>query len=457
MAEKISEAKERVLKLLDAKSFVEVNEKSDLGVICGYGTIKDRPVCVFSQNGDVFSGAFSVENCEKICNIIDVALKTGVPIIGFYDSIGAKLQEDIKVLKSINKLIKKIANASGVIPQIAVISGSAVGIAGFMATLSDFIFMIKSKSKMFINGPQVVTSITGKEVTAEEIGGSDFHFGKTGTCHIIVDSEDDVISKVKNVIAFLPDNNLSDIEIIEADDRNRDIQTSDIRDIRPLISEICDDSIFCELQSNFAENIIIGFGRIGGRGCGIVANNEYINNGKLDIDGMDKAYKFVKFCDAFNMPIITLINSDGFEVSLKEEEAGLAKKGAKVIFAYADATVPKIDVIVGKSFGGSSLMLGAGADITLAWDSAKIALLDPKTAANILYSEEIAAEEDPVSFREIKAKEYLDNFATAEHAEIEGFIDSVINYRDTRKRIISSLDLFLSKREIKPVRKHGTL
>lgn len=451
--EVISEAKKRISGLLDLGSFIEIDELANDGVIAGYGTVVNRPVCVFAQDNSIMSGAITAKNCEKICKVIDMAIKTGVPIIGFYDSMGAKIDEGANVFVGLEKVLAKLANASGVIPQIAVVAGTVTGIATFAVSFSDFVFMIENKSKMFINGPQGLTANTGIDVTAESIGGTDVHFTKTGSCQFACKDEEYCLGKVKELLGFLPDNNLVDSDIIESDDINRvcDELLEDGIDAKQIINSICDENKFFEVNSGFAENIIIGLARVGGRVSGIVASNE----GKLNISGIEKATKFVRFCDAFNIPIITLIDNDGFEESLEEELGGLVKKSARLLFAYADATVPKINIIYGKAFSGANLMLGTSSDMVLAWDNSKISVVEPIKAVNILFNEEITNAESPVEFRENKLKEYMESNALPKNAS--GFIDAVISPVDTRKRIISALEMFSSKREIKGIRKHESI
>lgn len=451
--EAITEAKKRVLNLLDLGSFIEIDELKEDGVIAGYGTILSRPVCVFSQDSSVMNGAITSKNCEKICKIIDMAIKTGVMLIGFYDSIGSKIDEGTDVFIGLQKVLSKLANASGVIPQISVIAGSVTGIATFAASFSDFVFMIKDKSKMFINGPQVLTAATGKDVTVDGIGGADVHFNKTGVCQFICENDEKCLNEVKELISYLPDNNLVDAEIIESDDFNRicDELLEDDADARKVINSICDCNKFLEVSSGFAKSVIIGFARIGGRVLGIVATGE----DKIDIAGAKKASKFVRFCDAFNIPVVTLIDNDGFRSLVEEELNGLVKESARLLFAYSDATVPKVNIIYGKAFSGANLMFGTSADMVLAWDKAKISVIEPIKAVNILYSEEITNSEAPIEFRENKLKEYMETNALPKNAV--GFIDSVISPVDTRKMIISALDMFSSKRERKNIRKHESL
>jgi len=450
--EAISNAKSRVLKLLDDGSFVEFDELLDTGVIIGYGTVLNRPVCVLSQNSDVMSGAVTQKGLEKILKIIDMATKNGVPLITFFDSIGAKIDERTLVLTGLGSVFGKLANLSGVIPLIGVVSSCVTGVMNFWVSLCDFVFMIEKTSSMFINSPQVLLADSGIDISAEDIGGASTHFYRTGSCSFLCNDEDECTDKLKELLGYLPDNNLADIGVIDTDDLNRGCPELLEEGVtaNAVINSISDKGYFLEVSAGFASSMIIGLSRIGGRVVGIVANN-----GKIDGNGILKASRFVSFCDSFNIPIVTLIDSDGFLVSLKEEQDGLIKKCGKLLFSYADATVTKINVIFGKAFGGASLMMGTNPDVTLAWENAKISVVEPKVAVNVLYSEEILNSESPVFFREEKLKEYLENDVMPVHAEKDGFVDAVISPLSTRKRIISSLDFFSGKREIKSIRRHG--
>jgi len=414
---------------------------------------------VFSQDSSVLSGAITEKNAEKICKVIDMAMKNGVPIIGFYDSRGAKIDEGAKVFSGLSKVLSKLANASGVIPQIAAVSGTVTGISAFAVGFADFVFMIENKSKMFMNAPNVLTAKTGSDVTAESIGGIGVHFEKTGVCQFACKSEEECSGKIKELLGFLPDNNLADTDITECDDLNRscDELTEEGISAIPVINSVVDDQGFFEVGSGFSKNIVTGFGRIGGRVVAIVANNSEYNEGKLNIEASDKAGKFVRFCDAFNIPLVTFIDNDGFTLSFEEELNGIVKSCAKLLFAYSDATVPKINVIFGKAFGGANLMMGTSPDIAFAWDNAKISVVDPVTAVNILYSEEIANSESPIEFREEKLREYSDKNVLPENAAKDGFINSIIKPAETRAEIISALDMFSGKREIKSVKRHESV
>lgn len=458
-SEVISNAKNLICEFLDDKSFIEFDELLDLGVITGYGTVNSRPVCVFAQDASVMSGALTSNGCEKISRIIDMAVTNGVPLIGFYDSMGAKITERTRTFVGMDKVFSKLANASGVIPIIGVIAGVVTGVATFLINFSDFVFMVKDKSKLFINSPQVLMSETGREVSADEIGGALAHATKTGVCSFLCDDQRELMERLNELLDVLPDNNLADVETIDMDDYNRVCEELLKEDIlaHEVISSISDNGKFLEVQENFSKNIIIGFSRVGGRVVGIVSNNREYNDGKFNSNAIDKASKFVKFCDAFHIPLISLIDNDGFVVEADEELSGLINKSGKLLYAYSDATVTKISVIFGKAYGGANLMMGTGSDMIMAWSSAKISVAEPKSAVNVLFSDEIKEAECPVSFREERLREYLENEALATRAQEDGFVDIVIAPIETRQRIISALDMFSSKREFKSIRRHGAL
>lgn len=454
-SEVISDAMRFVSDLLDDKSFIEIGEYKTSGVICGYGTINMRPVCLFAQDSSINSGAINEKNCEKIYKIIDMAIKNGIPLIGIYDSIGVKISENTGVLIGIKKVLTKLSSASGVIPVLTVVLGNAVGIASFAVNFSDFTFMIDKKSKMFVNGPQSITSSTGEVVTAEDLGGAKVHSEKSGICDVYSKTTEECIEKLKNLLEYLPDNNLADVVIIDRDDINRVCNELDDKNlgIEDIIKIVSDDNEFLEIKSDFAKGIVTGFSRIGGRSLGVVGNRENI----LNIDSINKVSEFIRFCDSFNLPVVTFINAEGTKVSIEEENLGLSVSVAKLIYSYTDATVPKINILVGNAFGGAGLAMGMGADISFAWESSLISATLPKTAVNILYSEEIANSEEPIKFREEKLKEYLASDVLPANAVDSLLIDRVISPLETRQRIISALELYISKREHKLPKKHGNL
>lgn len=454
-SEVISDAMRFVSDLLDEKSFVEMGEYKTSGVICGYGTINMRPICLFAQDSSINSGAINEKNCEKICKIIDMAIKNGIPLIGIYDSIGVKISENTGVLVGIRKMLEKLSSASGVIPILSVVLGSAVGIASFAVNFSDFTFMIDKKSKMFVNGPQSITTTTGDMISAEELGGAKAHAEKSGICDVYSKTIEECIGKIKTLLEFLPDNNLADVVIVDRDDVNRicdELENKNL-DIDNIIKIVSDDNEFLEIKSEFSKGVITGFARIGGRSLGVIGNRE----NTLNIDSINKASKFIRFCDSFNLPVVTFINVEGTKVSVEEENSGLSASISKLIYSYTDATVPKISVLVGNAFGGAGLAMGIAADISFAWEDSLISATLPKTAVNILYSEEIANSEEPIKFREEKLKEYLASDVLPTNAVNSLLVDRVISPLETRQRIISALELYISKREHKLPKKHGNL
>lgn len=454
-SEVISDARKVLSDLLDEKSFVEILENFDKGVICGYGTINLRPVCIFAQERTVENGAINEKNCEKICKIIDMAMQNGIPLIGIYDSMGVKIDESSRVFLGIRKVLDKMSLASGVIPQISVVLGSAVGVASFAVNFSDFVFMINKKSQMFVNGPQSIITAEGKEITAENLGGAGVHSEGSGMCDVLINSVEECIEKVKELLDYLPDNNLADIYVTDSDDLNRECDelNSGIESNKEVVLTISDENKFFEIKAEFEKSVVTGFSRIGGRVSGVVANIEKTLNAKA----AEKIIKFVRFCDAFNIPIVTFVDVEGSKISVDEEISGISGKLARLIYVYSDATVPKINIITGSMFGGASLTIGASPDMTLAWNNAKISVALPKVAVNVIYSNEISEAEEPVKYRQEKLNEYLENETIPEKAEATSFIDGVISPSETRKRIINALELYISKREIKIKKKHSSM
>lgn len=454
-SEVISDAMKFIGKLLDEKSFIEIGGYKDSGVICGYGTINFRPVCLFAQDSSVNSGAINEKNCEKILKVIDMAEKNGIPLIGIYDSIGTKISENTGVLVKIRKVLARLSSISGVIPMLSVVLGNAVGISSLAVNFSDFVFMIDKKSKLFVNGPQSITVSTGKEISGELLGGAKVHSEKSGICDVYSSSDDECIDNVKEILEYLPDNNLADVEILDNDDINRTCEelNAGYKDIMEVIYSVSDNNKFFEIKKEFEKGVVIGFGRIGGRSAGIIANRET----NIGINELNKIVSFIRICDSFNIPLVTFTNCEGTSISIEDEQFGLARNMANLVYAYTDATVPKINIIVGSAFGGTGLTMGINSDITLAWETSKISAALPKTAVNILYNEEIANSEDPVKYREEKLKEYLDDVALPENAVETLFIDDVIKPLETRQRIISALELYIGKREQKLPKKHGNL
>lgn len=478
-------ARERILKLLDANSFVEMDafvehrcvnfgmEKKTApgeGVITGYGTIDGRLVYVFAQDFTVIGGSLGEMHAAKIVKAQEAALKVGAPIIGINDSGGARIQEGVDALAGYGRIFYNNTIASGVIPQISVILGPCAGGAVYSPALTDFIFMVENTSKMFITGPQVIETVTGEKVSAEQLGGAMTHNSVSGVAHFLDSDEDACIAKIKHLLSFLPQNNLENAPAFDTqDDLNRiDTALNEIipenpnkaYDMKQVISTLADRGEFLEYQPYFAENIITGFMRINGKSVGVIANQPNKLAGCLDINASDKSSKFIRTCDAFNVPILTLVDVPGFLPGTNQEYGGIIRHGAKMLYAYSEATVPKVTVITRKAYGGSYLAMCSrdlGADVVLAWPTAEIAVMGPDGAANIIFRKDIDSAEDKNEKRKEKIAEYRDTVANPYIAAARGYIDDVIEPANTRQRIISAFDMLAGKREQKPSKKHGNI
>ena len=480
-------AMERIERLLDEGSFQQIDglarhrshnfgmEKSRPygdGVITGYGTIDGRQVCVFAQDFTVFGGSLGEVFGEKICKVMDLALKTGVPMIGINDSGGARIQEGVVSLGLYGEIFKRNAHASGVIPQISLILGPCAGGAVYSPALTDFIVMVDQTSHMFITGPEVIKTVTGEEVAFEDLGGARTHNTKSGVAHYMASDEDDALEYVKNLLSFLPSNNMdevpyldveADLEISEADlllDTIIPDSPNQPYDMHKVIETIVDDGEFLETQSLFAPNIICGYGRVEGRPVGVVASQPMQFAGTLDIDASEKAARFVRTCDSFNVPVITLVDVPGFLPGTDQEWQGIIRRGAKLLYAYAEATVPLVTIITRKAYGGAYDVMGSkhlGADINLAWPSAQIAVMGAQGAVNVLYRKELADAKDPEAERAKLLQEYDDKFANPYIAAERGYIDRVIIPSETRVMVIRALRSLRGKRQILPPKKHGNI
>jgi propionyl-CoA carboxylase beta chain len=480
-------ARERIDALLDEGSFVEFDEfarhrstnfgmdKSRPfgdGVVTGYGTVDGRPVCVFSQDVTIFGGALGEVYGEKIVKVLDFAMKTGCPVIGINEGGGARIQEGVVSLGLYGEIFFRTVRASGVIPQISLIMGAAAGGHVYSPALTDFIVMVDQTSQMFITGPDVVKTVTGEEVTLEELGGARTHNTKSGNAHYLGSDEDDAINYVKGLLSYLPSNNLDPLPSfdspvsleIDDDDRALDTFIPDSAnmpyDMHDIISHLVDDGDFLEVHALFAPNLVVGFGRIEGYPVGVVANQPMHFAGCLDIDASEKAARFVRTCDAFNIPILTLVDVPGFLPGVSQEHQGIIRRGAKLIYAYCEATVPKVTVITRKAFGGAYDVMGSkhlGADINLAWPTAQIAVMGAQGAANILHRKEIAKAEDPEAVRAKVVQEYEDTLVNPYIAAERGYIDSVIPPSHTRVEVIKALRMLRNKRESLPPKKHGNI
>jgi propionyl-CoA carboxylase beta chain len=480
-------ARERVLLLLDPDSFTELDEFARHrstsfgmedrrpygdGVITGFGTIDGRPVCVFSQDVTVFGGSLGQVYGEKIVKIIDLALKTGCPIIGLNEGGGARIQEGVVSLGLYGEIFKRNTHASGVIPQISLIMGAAAGGHVYSPALTDFVVMVDQTSQMFITGPDVIKTVTGENVSMEELGGGRTHNTKSGNAHYLAADEEDAISYVRTLIGFLPQNNLEDAPAFEVenarepDDIDRDLDSlipdspNQPYDMHEVISRVLDDADFLEVQTLFAPNVIVGFGRIDGHSVGVGANQPLHFAGCLDIDASEKAARFVRTCDAFNIPVITFVDVPGFLPGTDQEWNGIIRRGAKLIYAYAEATVPLVTVITRKAYGGAYDVMGSkhlGADFNLAWPTAQIAVMGAQGAVNILYRKELAASEDAETMRANLITEYEDELANPYLAAERGYVDAVISPHETRIEIARALRLLRTKRQTLPPKKHGNI
>ena len=478
-------ARERLDLLLDKGSFREVDafiehrttdfgmdQKKILGdsVTTGWGTIENRLVYVFSQDFTVFGGSLGEVHSEKVCKIMDMAVRNGAPVIGINDSGGARIQEGVVSLGGYAEIFLRNTLASGVVPQISVIMGPCAGGAVYSPAMTDFIFMVRGSSFMFITGPEVVKTVTHEEVTFDELGGADVHAENSGVCHIAADTEANTLFLVRKLMSYLPQNNMEDPPFRPTDDsplrREPALDTiipddpSKPYDIKNVISLLVDDGEFYEIQEAYAQNIVIGFARLGGHSVGIVANQPAYLAGVLDIDCSEKAGRFVRFCDSFNIPILTFVDVPGFLPGLEQEHGGIIRSGAKLLYAYCEATVPKITLITRKAYGGAYDVMSSKhirGDINLAWPSAEIAVMGPEGAVNIIFRKELAKAKDPEKKRGELVEEYRVKFANPYIAASRGYIDDVIEPSTTRARLINALEMLSHKRDSNPGKKHGNI
>ena len=478
-------ARERLEALLDPGSFVELDtfvvhrcydfglEKRRYlgdGVVTGYGTIDGRLVFVFSHDFTVFGGSLGEMFAKKVCKIMDLAMKVGAPVIGLNDSGGARIQEGVASLAGYGDIFFRNVLASGVIPQISAIMGPCAGGAVYSPALTDFIIMVRGISHMFITGPQVVKAALGQEVTFDELGGADVHAQLSGVAHFVTDTEEECFELIRRLLSYIPSNNMEDPPYVETgddpgrtDERLNSLMPDDPDkpyDVKEVIRSVVDNGEFLEVQPHFAPNIVVGFARLNGHSVGIVANQPLWFAGALDINASCKAARFVRFCDAFNIPIITFVDVPGFLPGIEQEHGGIIRHGAKLLYAYCEATVPKITVILRKAYGGAYDVMGSkhsGADINLAWPTAEIAVMGPEGAINIIFRRELAKAEDPEALRRQLVAEYRRKFANPYVAAQKGYIDDVIEPSETRPRLIAALEMLLNKREARPYKKHGNI
>jgi propionyl-CoA carboxylase beta chain len=478
-------ARERLDLLLDPGSFVELDafvthratefgmaEQHILGdgVVTGHGTIDGRLVFVFSQDFTVFGGSLSEAYAEKICKIMDLAMKVGAPIVGLNDSGGARIQEGVASLGGYADIFLRNVLASGVVPQISVVMGPCAGGAVYSPAMTDFTIMVEGTSYMFVTGPNVVKTVTHEEVDSDFLGGAVTHTTRSGVAHLAATDEDAALDAARQILAYLPQNNLGDAPSVAATDPSDRMDAAldtavpdDPRvpyDMHDVISRIVDDGDFLEVQPGWARNIIVGFARLGGRSVGIVAQQPAILAGALDIDASLKAARFVRTCDCFNVPLVTFVDVPGFLPGVAQEHGGIIKHGAKLLYAYCEATVPKLTVITRKAYGGAYDVMSSKhirGDMNFAWPTAEIAVMGPEGAVNIIFKDDIAAADDPVSERARLVAAYEAEFASPYVAAARGYVDEVIKPSETRPRLIRSLEVLADKRETNPRKKHGNI
>jgi len=478
-------AYDRVLALVDEGSFTELDalvrhratqfgmdraRPFGDGVVIGFGAIDDRKVAIFSQDFTVYGGSLGEAYAEKMVKLMDLAERYGCPIIGINDSAGARIQEGVEGLAGYGDVFFRNVRASGVVPQISIISGPCAGGAVYSPAMTDFIFMVEGIGQMFITGPDVIRTVTGEEVTQESLGGATTHSETTGVAHFVAHDEADLVDQVRHLLSFIPSNNLDDAPYFPPDDDparespelDAIVPETNTRpyDMHEVLGTILDDGEFLEVQPNHAMNIIAGFGRLDGYSVGVVANQPKVLAGTLDIATSIKAARFVRFCDAFNIPLVTFVDVPGFLPGAEQEYAGIIRHGSKLLYAYCEATVPKITVITRKAYGGAYVVMCSkhiGADLNLAWPTAEIAVMGPSAAVGIVFRRELADTDDPVARREELVTEYEDLFASPYQAASRGYIDDVIDPRLTRSRLIEALALARSKRVVAPRRKHGNI
>ncbi|MDY6775561.1 MAG: acyl-CoA carboxylase subunit beta [Halobacteria archaeon] len=478
-------AHERIEYFLDEDSFVEIDpfvehdctnfEMEDKkfpgdAVVVGYGEVDGRKVFVFAHDFTVLGGSVSKVVADKINKIMDKAIENGVPVIGLNDSAGARIQEGITSLVGFAQLFRRNTKASGVVPQISAIMGPCAGGSVYSPALTDFIFMTKETSHMFITGPDVIETVTGEQVTFEELGGANAHTSKSGVAHFAYDTEEEVLDGIRELLSYIPLNNMEDPPEVEPDD-DPDRQDDSLNNVVPdepkkpydmtnAIEGVMDEGSFFEVHGSYAQNIVVGFARLDGRPVGVVANQPRVNAGTLDIEASEKGARFVRFCDAFNIPIVTFVDVPGFMPGTDQEHNGIINRGAKLIYAYAEATVPLLTVMTRKAYGGAYIVMASkylGADVNYAWPTAEAAVMGPRGAVNILNSDELEEAENTEERRQELIDEYRETFANPYRAAEDGYIDDIIEPKKTRPRLINDLELLESKRKENPPKKHGNI
>ncbi|ARF12783.1 MULTISPECIES: acyl-CoA carboxylase subunit beta [Sporosarcina] len=477
-------ARERIEILLDEGTFVELNpfvvhrtrdfgmdklEGPGDGVVTGYGKIHGRPIYLFSQDFTVFGGALGEMHAMKIANVMDLAAKNGAPFIGLNDSGGARIQEGVLSLDGYGEIFYRNAIYSGVIPQISVILGPCAGGAVYSPAITDFVIMTDKTSQMFITGPKVIETVTGEKITSEDLGGAKVHNTISGNAHLRGASEEEVLQKTRDLLTYLPQNNTEKTPIQpfdEQDDYREDLadtvpfETIRPYDVRKVLEQVVDEGSFFEIQPEFAKNAVVGYARMKGETVGFVCNQPKVMAGGLDINSSDKIARFIRTCDSFNIPLITFEDVTGFFPGIKQEHGGIIRHGAKILYAYSEATVPKITLILRKAFGGAYVALNSksiGADLVLAWPNAEVAVMGAEGAANIIFARDIANSEDPEATRTAKIEEYREKFANPYVAASHGMIDDVIDPRETRIKLLQGLEMMRNKHEDRPKKKHGNI
>ncbi len=478
-------ARERLALLMDRDTFREmdtfvVHRTTEFGlgdqkvlgdaVVTGYGMVDGRQVFAYAQDFTVFGGSLSEVVSEKICKVMDLAAKTGSPVVGLNDSGGARIQEGAGSLAAYGEIFLRNTLYSGVIPQISVIVGPAAGGAVYSPGITDFVFMVQGTGQMYITGPDVIKAVTGEEVTHEELGGAASHATRSGVTHFVFESEEECLEEVRRLLSFLPSNNVDDAPFFPSDDPP-DRDDPELRylapddsnrpyDMRELIYRVVDEEEFLEVHQSFAPNIVVGFGRLNGRAVGFVGNQPDYLAGVLDINASTKAARFVRFCDCFNIPLVTFVDVPGFMPGVDQEYGGIIRHGAKLIYAYAEATVPKVSVITRKAYGGAYIVMSSKhlrADVNLVWPSAEIAVMGAEGAVNIIYREQLGKSEDPQETRRELVQDYQERFTNPYVAAGRGFVDDVIDPAETRAQLIRSLEMLQNKRDSLPPKKHGNI
>ncbi|MYL41895.1 acyl-CoA carboxylase subunit beta [Virgibacillus salexigens] len=472
-------ARERIRELVDTDTFVELNpfmmqrspnkEANGEGVVTGYGKIKGIPVYLFSQDFTVYGGALGEMHGKKIANAMDLAAKNSMPFIGLIDSGGARIHEGVSALDGYGQVFYRNVLYSGVIPQISVILGPSAGGAVYSPAITDFIIMVEETSQMFITGPKIIETVTGEQISVEALGGAAIHNSQSGNAHFQAKTEQEALKLVKQLLQYLPSNCKEKPQETANDyEKKRENDLIDIvpvnsripYNVKDVLHHIIDKDSLLEVQPYFAKNIVIGFARLNGKSVGLVCNQPKYLAGGLDIHSSDKAARFIRFCDAFQIPLITLEDVTGFIPGVKQEHSGIIRHGAKILYAYAEATVPKITVILRKAYGGAYVALNSksiGADIVYAWPNAEIAVMGAESAINVLFAEELAKSENPDQLKQEKMHTYQERFTNPYEAASLGMIDDIIDPRETRSKLIEALDMLANKQENRPFKKHGNI